>query len=83
MRIVDFLEPKNTLNLEEYSNLYTKLKLMPVEHILFMTFMFYDFNNDGYICDNDIRRIKNIVQFKKNSIIKEDLKIIEAIKEKK
>lgn len=45
-----------------------------------MAFMTYDFNNDGYICENDIRRLKNIVETKKNKILEEDLKLIEAIK---
>ena len=71
------------MSLDDYSNLCTKLKLMSVEHVIFMSFLFYDFNNDGYICDNDIRRVKVIVQGKKNHIIGEDLKIIEGIKEKK
>lgn len=30
---------------------------MPNEHIYFMAFLFYDSNNDGYICANDIIRI--------------------------
>lgn len=69
--------------MDEYSNLCTKLKLMSVEHVIFMSFLFYDFNNDGYICDNDIRRIKAMIQSKKNHILGEDLKLIEGIKEKK
>ncbi len=56
---------------------------MSVEHLIFMSFLFYDFNNDGYICDNDIRRIKAMIQGKKNHVISEDLKLIEGIKEKK
>jgi hypothetical protein len=33
---------------------------MPIDHILFMTFLYYDGNNDGYICDYDIDRINNL-----------------------
>jgi len=83
MRIIDFLEVKPTFTLPEYTALCTKLKLMQVEHIIFLTFLFYDFNNDGYICENDIRRIRNLVEGKKNKVIAEDLKLIEAIKERK
>lgn len=54
---------------------------MQVEHIIFMAFLFYDFNNDGYICENDIRRVRNIVE--KSKILGEDLKIIESMKERK
>lgn len=56
---------------------------MSVEHIIFMTFLYYDTNNDGYICDNDIRRIKNLVKTQKNILMGEDLKLIQNIKEKK
>ena len=35
---------------------------MPNEHIYFMTFLFYDSNNDGYICDNDLLRIAEMVR---------------------
>lgn len=45
-----------------------------------MTFLFYDFNNDGYICDNDIRRVKNLVDTNKNHIIEEDFKILSGIR---
>ncbi len=56
---------------------------MSVEHIIFMSFLFYDFNGDGYICDNDIRRLKEHVSKTKNYVLEEDLKLIQAIKEKK
>lgn len=56
------------------------MKLMSVEHVIFMTFLFFDFNNDGYICDNDIRRVKAMIKSKKNHILEEDLRLIEAIK---
>lgn len=56
---------------------------MSVEHVIFMAFLFYDSNNDGYICDNDIRRIKALVKGQKNVLLEEDLKLIEGIKEKK
>ena len=61
IRIIDFLEVKPAFSLEEYTALCTKLKLMQVEHIIFMTFLSYDFNNDGYICENDIRRLRSLV----------------------
>ena len=34
-----------------------------------MTFLFYDFNNDGYLCENDIRRMKTLCEKTKNYII--------------
>lgn len=30
---------------------------MPITHILFMTYIYYDTNNDGYICDYDMDKI--------------------------
>ncbi len=48
-----------------------------------MSFLFYDFNGDGYICDNDIRRLRTIVSKSKNYVLEEDFKLIQAIKEKK
>ena len=33
---------------------------MPQDHFLFMTFLYYDGNNDGYICDYDLERLLNI-----------------------
>ena len=33
---------------------------MPHEHILFMAFLYYDGNNDGYICDYDLERLSGI-----------------------
>jgi len=33
---------------------------MPIDHILFMTFLYFDGNNDGYICDFDLERLSNI-----------------------
>lgn len=35
---------------------------MPNEHIFFMTFLFYDSNNDGYICDNDLIRVQELTK---------------------
>ena len=34
---------------------------MPNEHIYFMAFMLYDSNNDGYICDNDLFRVSELL----------------------
>ena len=31
-----------------------KLRVMPIDHLLFMTFLYFDANNDGYICDYDL-----------------------------
>lgn len=36
------------------------MRVMPLEHVLFMTFLYYDANNDGYICDYDLERICNL-----------------------
>lgn len=33
---------------------------MPLNHILFMTFLYYDGNNDGYICDYDLDRLTQL-----------------------
>lgn len=33
---------------------------MPNDHLLFMTFLYYDGNNDGYICDYDLERLSNL-----------------------
>ena len=61
-RIIDFLEFADVESLETFSKIPQKLKLMPNEHIYFMTFLFYDSNNDGYICDNDLLRIAEMVR---------------------
>lgn len=47
---------------------------MPNDHIYFMAFLFYDSNNDGYICTNDILRIEEIS--KKCPILNEDCQIL-------
>ena len=56
-RLIDFLEFSDVENLEGFAKVPQKLKLMPHEHICFMSFLFYDSNNDGYICDNDLLRV--------------------------
>jgi hypothetical protein len=33
---------------------------MPQDHLLFMTFLYYDGNNDGYIDDYDLERMVNL-----------------------
>jgi hypothetical protein len=33
---------------------------MPQEHLLFMTFLYLDGNNDGYIDDYDLERLTNL-----------------------
>ena len=33
------------------------MRVMPHEHLLFMTFLYFDGNNDGYICDYDLQRL--------------------------
>lgn len=47
---------------------------MPNDHIYFMAFLFYDSNNDGYICGNDIIRIEELG--KKNALLNEDCQIL-------
>ncbi len=33
---------------------------MPLEHVLFMAFLYYDGNNDGYIDDYDLERLSSL-----------------------
>ena len=59
-RIVDFLEIKDVVSFEEFFRISQRLRVMPQDHILFMTFLYYDGNNDGYICDYDLERMANL-----------------------
>jgi Ca2+-binding EF-hand superfamily protein len=49
---------------------------MPNEHIYFMAFLFYDSNNDGYICANDLIRMEEVSL--KSKLIAEDYEIIKS-----
>lgn len=53
-RIYDFLELPEVLSVNEFWAISKRLRVMPLEHLLFMTFLYYDGNNDGYICDYDL-----------------------------
>lgn len=54
---------------------------MPNEHVLFMTFLYYDGNNDGYICDYDLERIGNLALTR--PVLAHDLKRIKQSNIKK
>jgi Ca2+-binding EF-hand superfamily protein len=45
-----------------------------------MIFLYYDSNNDGYICNNDLVRIQEIAQ--KSKLIKEDYELIKNMSSK-
>lgn len=42
------------LGVEQFWGVSRKLRLMPLEHLQFMAFLFLDHNNDGYLCDYDL-----------------------------
>ena len=60
IRLVDFLEIKSVVEFDEFWRISKRLRVMPQDHILFMTFLYYDGNNDGYICDYDMERMSNL-----------------------
>lgn len=59
-RLIDFLELKEVVKIEEFAQVSKRLRVMPMDHILFMTFLYYDGNNDGYICDYDLERVAQL-----------------------
>ncbi len=42
------------LAVEQFWAVSRKLRLMPLDHVQFMAFLFLDHNNDGYLCDYDL-----------------------------
>ena len=48
------------MTFERFWGVTRSLRVMPLEHVLFMTFLYYDNNNDGYICDYDLEKLMNL-----------------------
>lgn len=53
-RILDFLQVNLNVDFDSFWGISKRLRVMPLQHVLFMAFLYYDHNNDGYICDYDL-----------------------------
>lgn len=69
-RIIDFLEIPVVMNIESFTLLSKRLKVMPRLHFNFMAFVFYDTNHDGIICEGDLTRLQTLT--KKLAVLNHD-----------
>ena len=48
------------MTFDEFWKVSKRLRVMPQDHLLFMAFLYFDGNNDGYICDYDLDRLSSL-----------------------